>query len=292
MEKIISNDKIHELVALPKNFDLDLIDQEAGFNSKIFTVISREQFESLEVTNESVYNSIAKAGILYSLVLDIPRIKVYISNFGINQYSNDNTRVAPWWDIRDLGLSWLKKANESLFKSLREIEKDAILSNSNLFFKNQFSLIDIFQFQKFYPIGNSVDVYNIIVGIMQEELDVLMSLLGDCTINELKADPRLLELLKKYLLNQAIFGAVGNPAVVFLTSGLAIQYEELPWQKSIIISPDMLYGISQQYQRKAEMYLQMLIQYIQDHKDLFPCYQLKKSEFKTKIISKDSGLYL
>ena len=36
MENILDENQIKELTRLPKNFDINLIDQEHGFNSKIF----------------------------------------------------------------------------------------------------------------------------------------------------------------------------------------------------------------------------------------------------------------
>lgn len=292
MEKIIANDQIHALVTLPKNFDLDLIDQSAGFTSKIFPFVSRAQFEALALTHPNIHQALAKAGILYALVLDIPRIKVYISNFGINQYQHDKARVAPWWDVRDLGLSWLKKANDTLYQALALIGEEPMLKQDNLFFSQQLALVDVFQFQQFYHLGNSVEVYMRLSAMMKEALELLLLSLGGCTLNELLNNAQLSDWLRKYLMNGALATASASSTLLFLTTGLAIQYEELPWQKSVVLSPEVVQRMGAQYQHKADMYLQLLLKYLQDHADEFPCYQPKEVQFRTKIIAKDSGLFL
>lgn len=292
MEKIIPNNLIKELIAIPKNFDLDLIDQESGFETKIFPFVSRSQFESLESSNPAIYKKLARAGILFSFVLDIPRLKVYISNFGINQYDHDKARVAPWWDIRDLGLSWLKKANDNLFSALKEIEKDDVLKADNTFFQDEFELVSLFDFQKFYGIGKSPEVYQYLSDIMREHLDLLLMSLGTCTVEELKSDPKLKEWLQKYLKNTAICSAIYNANLLFINSGIVIQYEELPWQKSVILSPEQVYKLGEQFSKSADMYLQFIFDYMQKNASLFPCYQSQEVEFRTKIIPKKGGLFL
>ncbi|AZZ59695.1 DUF6712 family protein [Riemerella anatipestifer] len=292
MEKIIPDNIIHELVSLPKNFDLDLIDQSAGFESKIFPFISEKQFKKLETEHSAIYKKIAKAGILFSLVMDIPRIKVHLSNYGINQYNDGKSRQAPWWDIRDLGLSWLKKANDNLYSAIIDINEDDNLRADNLFFNNSFKLISIFDFQKFYSLNNSLEVYLWLVGLMNEILDAFLMELGSCNLSDLTADDYFLSLLKKYILNKTINDSLPGNGVVFLSTGMAVQYEELPWQKSMFLGEVVIAAMSKKYLRSSNMYLDMLTNYLLSNKEKFPCYQPIEKTFRSKIIAKDSGLYL
>ena len=89
MDNLLTKEEIQELVKLPNNFDIRLIDQEYGFLSKIFPIISEEVFNELKESHSTIFKMIAKAGILYCFVLDIPKIKVHISNYGLVQFEQN-----------------------------------------------------------------------------------------------------------------------------------------------------------------------------------------------------------
>ena len=67
MEKI-TEQKARELVSFPKNFDFELIDQQYGFERKIFSLVDKEVFQELETSNPTAYNNLVTAGLHYSFV--------------------------------------------------------------------------------------------------------------------------------------------------------------------------------------------------------------------------------
>lgn len=289
---IIDENDVRKLISINRNFDLGIIDQQHGFSTKIFPYISQELFEELKNSHPNIYQLLAKAGIHYSFVLDIPKIKVNLSNFGINQYEQGKTRNAPWWDVRDLGLSWLKKADECLAQALLLISNDASLKAKTDFFANSFPFISFWDVQKFHSINNSVDIYTQISAMMEATIAELILRFGNCTAEHFFNDQILNYCLKNFILNQVFYQCATQPPFVFLTNGLAVQYEELPWQKSAILSPSILAEKQKSFQKTSDEYLTLIWEYITKNKEKFPCYEPQELPMKTKIISKKSGLYL
>lgn len=291
MVQILEKEKILELVKLPGDFDIHLIDFDYGFQSKIFPHISKSLFEELKDTHADVYEMIVKAGVFYSFVLDIPKIKVRFSNYGINQYEQNKTRNAPWWDVRDLGLSWLKKADFYLMSALKILKTEADIGDRIDFFKKTFSLFDFEDFKAKIKISPSADVCLIMSDIMRSVFEDFKNHFPACDVQVFLENPHLLMLIKNYMLSKTIAEATQNSILAFLSTGIAIQYEELPWQKSVVLSPADIANLRAEYQRQAEHFLRLILDYLNSNKDKFPCIEASKRQ-KAGIISKKSGLFL
>ena len=89
----------------------------------------------------------------------------------------------------------------------------------------------------------------------------------------------------------AVETAVDYPGVVFLTSGFVVQYEELPWQKSLLVDGQKAEAYKKVFAKEAEYSLNMLYDYLSKHGEQFACAKADL-DFKTKIVSKKSGLFL
>ena len=72
MERFVTKEQLSEYLILPKNFDWELVDQEIGF-AEIFDIIPKEIYNS--ITNEKIKKLLTKAGVYYSFILIIVRIK-------------------------------------------------------------------------------------------------------------------------------------------------------------------------------------------------------------------------
>lgn len=279
MEQILTREEILELVKLPKNFDPQMIDLEYGFQSKIYPHISKQDLEQHKGTE--LFKNIAKAGVLYSFVLDIPKIKVHISNFGINQFEQNKTRNAPWWDVRDLGLSWLKKADFYLLSSLQNLSAPAL---------STFSLIPFDELNVFYSLNNSVESYLKMANIMQQIYNDFAMQFPECAMDDFLQNNSLNAYIKGFIINKALCHAIDSPTLVFLSSGIAVQYEELPWQKSVILSPQLLESLKSRYHSNAERFLKKTMDHLHQNTEQFPC--INTQQVNAKIISKKSGLFL
>lgn len=291
MDNLLTREEIQELVRLPNNFDIRLIDQEYGFLSKIFPIISEEVFNELKESHSTIFRMIAKAGILYCFVLDIPKIKVHISNYGIVHFEQNKTRNANWWDIRDLGLSWVKKADLYLSAGLYQLSatqyKDRIP-----FFKTENPLVSFWNFNNYYSLNDSVSVYEKLLPLLQKNYDKLIELFSPCGIDALLEDAFLKNKLAEFVMDRTIIDAMDLPYLSFISTGIALQYEELPWQKSVVISVKDIDFIRQRHISNTGDTMKLIFNYLNAHKDKFPCVGEIKNTSGLKVVSKKSGLYL
>lgn len=291
-------EQIREMARLPKNFDLNLIDFDYGFRTKIEPIISNEMLSAIsqqptaDSGMQTAVGLIVKAGVFYSLVLDIPKIKVHLSNYGIGQHEQGKAKNAQWWDVRDLGLSWLKKADECLLQGLAMIKTmDLSLLSGIPFFEQSFPLVSFDCLNAVYPLA-SAEVFLRISKIIRDLFDELMSNFQMCMEEFLLYDPALSPLVKKYLLYKALFEAMNTPGLTFLSRGIVVQYEELPWQKSAILGERAFRHLANQYLERAELYLEKIWEYISAHAEEFPCYTPPETNPKVKIIRGKGGVFL
>lgn len=292
MQLNISKQEIHNLTKIQRTFDTDLIDLDYGFRAKIYPHISEQVLLKLKNEDENTYDNVIKAGILYSFVLDIPKIKVHISSYGINQFDEAKAKTAPWWDVRDLGLSWLKKADEYLAAALKKISQIDHLKSESPFFQRAFPLVFLWEMQNIININNSADVYMILSEAMQRSWEDFLSHFPDCTADVFLSNTYLKGLLISYLKLNALYNAMNSGQLLHITTGLVFQYEELPWQKSVVLSEPLLKSRSDYYNNEASYYLKRIWEYIDENPNQLPCYNNSKPQIKAKIIEKKSGLYL
>ena len=286
MEKI-TEQKARELVSFPKNFDFELIDQQYGFERKIFSLVDKEVFQELETSNPTAYNNLVTAGLHYSFVLSLPRIKVHLSNYGINQYEQGTTKNASWWDVRDLALSWLRKADFYLAKALNILAEKQELP----FFKRSFSLLP-FSETRYYFGEISPEVYLMLSDLMRGALDEFLSKMKPCEADVLLGDDVLKNLIKKYCIDKSIADATAEQGYLFTSTGIVVQYEELPWQKSVVLTDEEKIRFQERHLRGSERYLMQIWDYLNKNKDNFPCWNAEDSQLKVPIIAKKGGLFL
>lgn len=287
----IGADKLRDMAKLPKNFDLNLVDWEYGFRTKVEPIISMKN-EELKTQNQEAYELIVKAGVFYALVLDIPKVKVHLSNYGISQHEQGRAKNATWWDVRDLGLSWLKKADECLLQGLNIIKDDELINKKDIpFFQQSFPLVDYETINALYPVS-SAEVYLKLCRLMRDGFDELMSNFKVCTAEFLLEDKNLADLIKNYLIHKSLLDAMQMPGLTFLTRGIVVQYEELPWQKSTVLGELAFGNIARSYQLLADRYLEKIWNYMREHAQEFPCYTPPKTSPRVEIIRRKSGVFL
>lgn len=286
MEKI-TEQKARELVSFPKNFDFELIDQQYGFERKIFSLVDKNVFEELKSSSPVAYNYLVIAGLHYSFVLSLPRIKVHLSNYGINQYEQGTTKNASWWDVRDLALNWLRKADFYLEKALNILEGKQNIS----FFKRSFSLLP-FSASEYYFGEISPEVYLRLSDLMRGALDELLSKMKPCEADVLLSDDELKGMIMKYCIEKSIADATAEQGFLFTSTGIVVQYEELPWQKSVVLTDEEKIRFQERHLRGSERYLTQIWDYLSIYRDKFPCWNAEDSQLKVPIIAKKGGLFL
>lgn len=291
MKEYITKTELEKYLILPKTFDWDLIDQELGFR-KIFEYVPEEFYNNFKTSNKEIYRLLTKAAVHFCFVLNIPKIKVHISNTGIEQFSQDKLKTAPWWDVRDLGLALLKAADQYFSDAIDLIAEDEDLKTSIPFFENiNEYILTPSAFNKIYSINQSADVFQLLQPFIKQAVDLeVAELINKECFHQILEHPTLAQSFRSALVFFALHYASLLPRFVFMQNAVVIQYEELPWQKSQVLDAQAKSIAGQNFFYLANQSLKNLTNYIKLHAEEFPCYTLGQSSYK--ISAKPSGLYL
>lgn len=209
------------------------------------------------------------------------------------KWKETKLKPADWWDVRDIARSLLKTADESLSDALTEIGSVPELRDKCNFYKYySYSPIPTpEEFNEIYSINKSMDVYLLMTSLMKKvwTFSVLRKIKG-CSIVEISKNPDLLNMLKEALVYSSLKDALDLSQLSFITTGVAYQYEELPWQKSIILGEHEKIRLSDVFSKKSSEALGYLVEYIKENAEEFPCYQSSALKSTRKIIDKKSSL--
>lgn len=295
MEHYINKTDIKKYLILPKSFDWDLIDQEQGF-SKIFKFIPLDIYNLLkrEPTSEDkieIYRLLTKASAHYSFAFSIPKLKVHIANYGIQEFSQDKVKSAAWWDVRDLGLSIIKIADKCFSEALSKIFLIEELKSELDFFKEERIISTPEEFENIYSIGNSPEVFLMMDKFIKQglEINVKDKLSSECITNILESDV-LSQFLKDAIVFYSLYYASLLPTFVFMHNSIAISYEELPWQKSKILTLEERARSGENFKQLGEENMKIIIRHIKQNLSQFPCYVQPVPEMVAK--ARDSGISL
>lgn len=289
MERFVTKEQLSEYLILPKNFDWELVDQEIGF-AEIFDIIPKQIYNS--ITDEKIKKLLTKAGVYYSFILSIPKLKVHIQNFGIQQFDDDKLKVAPWWDVRDLGLSMLKVADKCFSDAITLISKNEALKVEIPFFSEVSEHIYTpEEFEKIYSINYSPKVFLKLQKFIKKAMILLVEekLKKDCIII-IKSNNDLYQFLKDALAFYSLYYASLLPEFIFTQNSVALQYDELPWQKSIVLDAHAKILSGQNFFQLGNESIKIITDYIKKNITDFPCYS--PPEPNRKMEARDSGIYL
>ncbi|WP_312390822.1 DUF6712 family protein [Chryseobacterium sp.] len=295
MEYYITKEQLPEYLILPKTFDWDLVDQELGF-AKIFEIIPEAIYlqikTSTDLKQKEIFRLLTKAAVHYSFVFSIPKIKVHINNIGISNFEDPKLKPAPWWDVRDLGLSLLKFADKLFSDSLDKISEVPGLKSEIPFFQNISEYISSpSEFEKVYSINCSPEVFAKLQRFLKQALmlKVYENIKPEC-VDQIKANQELYEFFKDAIVFYSLYYASLLPSFVFLQNAVVVQYEELPWQKSQVLSPDAKMMSGKNFLKLANESLKVISDYMKLHSSEFPCYSGPEPD--RLMQARDSGIYL
>ncbi len=291
MEYFINKSELNNYLILPKNFDWDLVDQELGFR-KIFEIVPEDIYLDLKSTHDEIFRLLTKAAVHFCFVFNIPKIKVHVSSTGIEQYSQEKLKTAPWWDVRDLGLALLKAGDHYFSDAISLIADDEDIKAKLSYFENINEYISTpADFNKIYSINYSSDVFQLLQPFIKQAIDLkMLELVDKECFSHILENQNLSETFKSAVVFYALYYASMLPRFVFLQNAVVVQYEELPWQKSQVLDAQSKLIAGQNFLFLAENSMKMITNYIKNNKDQFPCYT--KGETAYKIRAKQSGLYL
>ena len=128
--------------------------------------------------------------------------------------------------------------------------------------------------------------------LMRGALDEFLSKMKPCEADVLLGDDVLKNLIKKYCIDKSKADATAEQGYLFTSTGIVVQYEELPWQKSVVLTDEEKIRFQERHLRGSERYLTQIWDYLSKNKDNFPCWNTEDSQLKVPIIAKKGGLFL
>lgn len=286
--------EVKDHINVSKNLDIKLLmPYEVEAFNKIWEFIPQDIFEDIESTHLEIFKNIKRAAANYMVAFSIPFIKIHISNTGGQNFDDNKLSKADWWDIRDFGIAAVKIADKALSKAINLLLNTSLKDQLTFLNSKELIISTPHEFSKIYEIGNSWDVFKRLVPLMKNSWKVYLSnQLTNCTIEEIKANEDTNELLKSIVAYFTISDAITEPTLLFTNTGIVIQWEELPWQKSQVLDFKNLELLSKKYLKKANDLLVLLHKELKDNPEKFPCYQFNSTVSHRPFIAKKSGLYL
>ncbi|MFL9834995.1 DUF6712 family protein [Chryseobacterium terrae] len=293
----ITKEEYKKYIGLSEDFAFNKLKpyEDSSFRKKIYPYFSDEFISDLKINQISIFELIKKAAACYALVASLPFIKVKISSFGLDKYQQEKMKSAEWYDIRDLGLSLIKIADEAISDAITEIGENPELKSQCDFYKNiSFNPIPTPQeFDEIYSINKSMDTYIALTKLMKRVwLNSITIQVKDCTIDQIFLNDDLKFLMKDAIVYYSLSLALKLSQFTFVTSGVVIQYEELPWQKSLILSSEDKCKLEEEFSKIAAEGIENIIKHLKNNPGEFPCYEPITITSGREIIERKSGLYI
>lgn len=286
--------EVKKYINVSNNLDIKLLlPYEDTALRKVYEFIPKTEFSIIQTNHSEIYEQIKKAVANYMVAFAIPFIKIHLTNTGGNNFDDNKLKKADWWDIRDYGLSAVRIADEALTVAINELLKTPIKSNLTLHAGSSNVFATPNDFSNIYNIGNSWDVLTKLNSTILYVWRVYIERrIKNCAIDDLLANSTTKELLQGIVAYYTIAEAVSDPSLLFTTSGIVLQWEELPWQKSKVLDTKHLTLLKKDYTIKANELFNLLFDYLKENLTDFPCYEWSYKIPTRKTIAKKSGLYL
>ena len=285
--------EIKKYVNVSAQLDVKLLQPylEEAIRVRIYPYIPKSLCNKL--INEPYYELLKKAVANYAVAYSIPFLKVHLSNTGGNNFSDGKMQKASWWDLRDLGLSAVSMADRAISDVL-QILYDSSYASEVSFFNKKGIFEGLWQFENYYSLNNSWEVYVKLLPVMDRVWQLMIApRLGVCTIDDLRPYKNVWENLQTATAYFSVAEMIQLGNVSFTMGAMIIQWEELPWQQSKLLSGDDLDKLYKEMTLRANLFLNKAIEIIRLEKkrdaNLFACFTNKNIE--REVIVKKSGLY-
>lgn len=283
-------DQVKKYINVSRNLDIRLLEpyQEEALR-KVHELIPSETIERLQSTTPKVFFLIEKAVANYMMGFAIPFLKIHISNTGGNHFEDGKSRKAEWWDLRDYGLSAVRIADKALSQAISQLKSQgeplSIFSQISPIFSTPED------WEAIYPIHHSWDVLMKLQPLIQYAWNIKVSpRLTVCTLSEMVNNTKTASLLRSVIGYYTLADALREQQFVFTRSGVVLQWEELPWQRSSLLEANERQQLYHLYTEKANKTFITLIKVIEANPADFPCCQTKEKA-TWQAVERKSGLY-
>lgn len=272
--------------------DVDLLEPyvEVALETKVYPFIPRSVIDA-SLADTDLKKLIKRTVAHYTIPIAIPFLKVQLSNAGINTLADGKLKAVSWWDVRDMALQSARIADETLTDLIDKLKG----GGASLPFLDKFKDIIFSGPKEFFQLagmGQGYDLYNRLLPTFEYVwLAMIKAQLPECVLTEVDSKPELSDLLKKAVAFYSMDEISTRGDMVFTTSGLFVQWEQLPWQQSAILNETQLARLRTGWLKKGNTFMQLIWEYLKKNATDFPCLDEFKPIDRTPIIKK-SGLYL
>lgn len=285
--------EIKKYVNISSQLDVKILSPyiEEALRVRIYPYISAEICQKIQA--EPYYEWLKKAVANYAVAYSIPFLKVHLSNTGGNSFSDGKTQKSPWWDLRDLGLSAVGIADRALNEVMQQLYassfKNEIQTFDNPYFKS------LWEFQQFYHTDISWEVFAKMKPIFEQSWQLMIApRLHLCQLSDFENFPPIKRLIQLALAYFSLSEMILLKSFSFSKEGIFVQWEELPWQQSKLLSDGQLDKLYNEFLRRANAFLNEALALIRKEREkdptLFSC--LLPTAENREILVKKSGIYL
>ncbi len=297
MGQIFQNiEEVKEYINVSSNLDVRLLaPYEREALRHIGQFVPAALLPRIEADHSEAYDLLKKATANYMLPFAAPFLKVHISNTGINNFTDEKMSKSAWWDVRDYCLSAIRIADNALSDSINELKTTNLADQLTLF--NREGLVKVLfaaprDFDSIFSIGNSWEVLQKLEPVLYAMLELyLYERIQPCTVEDLLGDEKTKDLLKNILGAYAVSEALRSSLLTATHNGLVLQWEQLPWQKSAVLTEVRTRVLVDDFYKRANDLFGLLLKYLAKNATKFPCYSGHTDVGGRKIIKKKSGLY-
>lgn len=286
--------EIKKYVNVSVQLDMKLLEPyiEESLRVRIYPYVPKDVCEL--IVDETYYELLKKSVANYAVAYSIPFLKVHLSNVGGNNFTDGKMQKSSWWDLRDFGISAVGIADRALNNLLFE------LYNSN--YKQQVTALQgnnifagVWEFEQHYGLGGSWEVFARLRPVIQRVWEIMIApRVSICTLDELRPYPTIFNMLQTATAYFTVAEMIQLGSVSFTNEVMLIQWDELPWQQSKILSRQDLNHLYEEMNKRANSYLNQMISLIRFEQSQDPnallCFVEKNTE--REPIAKKSGLYL
>lgn len=268
--------------------------EEVALRRKIYPYIPESVVMDLKKSevHRAIFHLLRKAVAHYTLPIAVPFLKVILSNTGANNARDGKMMRSAWWDVRDMALMSAQIADEALTDCMEALMKTAyrpklkfLQTSEQNPFKSPNDFFGLLKIKGGWEVFNTLGPFieHIWVSIIKDQIK-------DCALAEIMAEDTLSQWLKRAMAYYAMGDASESEAFAFTGSGIFIKWEQLPWQKSEVLSPMQLANYKNRMYAKGNHFMQLLLKYLKEHKAAFPCFQSAEDDNRKVMVAK-SGLY-
>lgn len=305
MTLIKNTDTVKSHVNINLNFDWGSIEPfvKQAERQYIQPLIGKKLYDAWSLAvpvpenQKEVYDLFIEASANLSMLKYIPQGNVVVSDTGIQNNSNEYTKPAEWWQIRDLQRAYEGNGLTAIDEALKIMESneanfiDWVGTEGYTVFKEIYTN-KTQDFQRYFNINNSRRTFLSLRPYLLESQEQIFNWINASTITTI-SNQSVPESLQAYRYMQAaqvnftVAKAASSGVFLLKSSGMFTRSEEASLSNTKIdkLSEEELYRLKNDRITAGEEYLKKVKKILLDHPDIFP-------DFSNETGSTSAGTFI